>query len=102
MKPIQPHPDHHELHGITVAVDTHGAEIYVGRCHDIDAERIYLVDVDVHTAGGEAGGKRAYLERVAKFGHWKQLDRLAIDRRRVAWMETLGRIAEQGPPADCV
>jgi hypothetical protein len=101
MQPILPHPDHHELHGITVAVDTCGAEIYVGRCHDVDAERIYLVDVDVHVAGGEAGSKRDYLERVAKLGHWKQHDRLVVERSRVTWMATLGRIAEHGVPAEC-
>lgn len=101
MQPIRPHRDHHELHGITIAVDTHGPEIYVGRCHDMDQDRIYLVSVDVHTAGGDAGGKRAWLERVAKFGHWQRHDRLVVERSRVAWIETLGHIAEHGPPAGC-
>jgi len=101
MQPIRPHPDHHELHGITVAVDSTGAELYVGRCHDIDANQIYLVDVDVFVEGRDGPSKRGYLQRVAKFGHWKKHDRLALALAEVAWVETLGKIAEQGPPADC-
>ena len=101
MKPILPHPDHHELHGITVAVDTRGPEVYVGRCHTIDAERVYLVDVDVHTAGDGAASKRDYLTQVAKFGHWKKHDRLSLPLADVLWLEPLGKIAEHGPPAEC-
>lgn len=100
MKPIRPHPDHHSLHGITVAVDTNGP-LYVGRCHDIDATQVYLVDVAVHTP--EPGGlsKRDFLAQVAAFGFWKQHDRLTVPRADIAWLETLGKIAENGPPAAC-
>lgn len=100
MNPAQPHPGHHELHGITVAVDTRGPQLYVGRCHDVDARHVYLVDVDVHEAT-EDGAKRRYLEQVAKFGHWKKLDRIAVPLDDVAWMERLGHIAEHGPPEQC-
>jgi len=101
MKPIMPHPDHHELHGITIAVDTHGPTVYVGRCHTMDGERIYLVDVDEHTVAADGTSKRAYLEQVAKFGHWKKHDRVTIERSDVAWFERLGKIAESGPPEAC-
>ena len=101
MKPIRPHPDHHELHGITIAVGSKGAEVYVGRCHTIDADRIYLVDVDVHADGADGTSNRDYLTQVAKFGHWKKHDRLALALADVAWMERLGVIAEHGPPDAC-
>lgn len=101
MKPIRPHPDHHELHGVTVAVDTRGPHIYVGRCHTIDDTRIYLVDVDVHEGGEGGTSKRDWLARIGRFGHWKKVDRLALDLADVAWMDTLGNIAEQGPPEAC-
>jgi len=100
MKPIRPHPDHHELHGITIAVDTHGPTIYVGRCHTMDNDRIYLVDVDEHTAPSTESreqSKQDYLQQVAKFGHWKKHDRLVIEQQDVAWFRTLGSIAESGP-----
>jgi len=58
------------------------------------------VDVDVFVEGSDECCKREYLERVAKFGHWKKHDRLTLLRTDVAWMETLGHFAEHGPPAD--
>ncbi len=102
MKPIRPHPDHHDLHGVTVAVDTNGAEIYVGRCHTIEGGRIYLVDVDVHVSGSDGTTKRDWLQRIGRFGHWKKHDRLVLELDDVAWMDTLGNIAANGPPAECV
>lgn len=101
MKPIRPHPDHHELHGITIAVGTGDAHVYVGRCHTIDAQRVYLVDVDVHRDGDDGRSNRDYLIATAKFGHFKKHDRLALELADVAWMERLGVIAEQGPPDAC-
>lgn len=101
MKPIRPHPDHHDLHGVTVAVDTRGDTIYVGRCHTIDGGRIFLVDVDEHVLAAGTSTKRAWLERVSRFGHWKKHDRLALDLGEVVWMDTLGNIAANGPPPEC-
>ena len=52
------HHDKHELHGITVIVDTTGPEIYIGRCDDIVAQGVILRDADVHREGQlEFGGK---------------------------------------------
>jgi hypothetical protein len=99
MQPIRPHPDHHDLHGFTIAVDT-GSELYVGRCHDMDDARIQLVDVDVHAYGNNRESRRQYLERVARFGHWKKHDRMVLPRAKVVWFEKLGTIAEHGLPAD--
>ena len=101
MKSIRPHPDHHELHGITVAVETRAGALYVGRCHDVDQHNVYLVDADEHAvdAADDGGAKRRYLEQVARFGHWSKHPRLAVSRDQVLWMERLGHIAEHGPPA---
>ena len=62
------------------------------------ATNIYLVDVDVFVEGSDQHPKREYLERVAKFGHWQKHDRLTLVRSDVAWIETLGHIAEHAPP----
>ena len=42
------HQNKSELHGITVVVDTDGPEIFVGRCDDMDDERVILLDVIYH------------------------------------------------------
>jgi len=84
------HQGKHELHGITVVVDTHGDEVYVGRCDDMDESAIMLLDVDVHRAGEGGRSKEEYLERAARFGTWKKHDRLTLPRRDVASIRRLG------------
>jgi len=84
------HQGKHELHGLTVVVDTHGDEVYVGRCDDMDESAIMLLDVDVHRAGEGGRSKEEYLERAARFGTWKNHDRLTLPRRDVASIRRLG------------
>lgn len=86
------HQNKSELHGITVAVDTDGPEIYVGRCDDMDDERVVLLDVDVHRDGDGGRSKDEYLERAARFGVWKKHDRLVLERRRVTSVRRLGEL----------
>lgn len=89
------HHDRSPLHGITVAVDTRGAAIYVGRCDDMDDETIVLLDVDVHQEGAGGRSKAEYLKRAAKFGTWKKHDRVALPMSQVAWVKPLGEIPVQ-------
>ena len=86
------HHDKHELHGITVVVDTKGPEIWVGRCDDMDEHQILLVDADVHRDGDGGRSKDEYVERAASFGVWKKHDLVRIDRRGVASVRRLGDI----------
>ncbi|MGQ0613852.1 MAG: hypothetical protein ACT4PV_08965 [Planctomycetaceae bacterium] len=85
------HHDKHELHGITVVVDTAGPSLYVGRCDDVDDQSVILLDADVHEEGAGKGSKEEYLRRAAKVGVWKKLDRIAIPLAEVA---TLRRLAD--------
>lgn len=89
------HHDRSALHGITVAVDTRGAAIYVGRCDDMDEERIVLLDVDVHEEGQGGRSKHDYLRRAAEYGTWKKHDRLTLPMSEVAWVRPLGEIAAE-------
>ncbi|HEX9733830.1 MAG TPA: hypothetical protein VGG06_17805 [Thermoanaerobaculia bacterium] len=84
------HQNKSELHGITVVVDTAGPEIYVGRCDDMDEERVILLDADVHRDGDGGRSKDAYVERAARLGVWKKHDRLVLDRRQVTSVRRLG------------
>jgi iron-sulfur cluster assembly protein len=104
------HDDMGELHGITVVAQA-GPTVYVGRCHEMDADNIVLLDVDQHTAGpdgkGEDGRSHAeYLERAAKFGVWKKHDRLVVPMVDVqavtplgAYYEGVGKTAAATPAA---
>jgi len=84
------HQNKSELHGITVVVDTAGPEIYVGRCDDMDEERVILLDADVHRDGDGGRSKDAYVERAARLGVWKKHDRVVLDRRQVTSVRRLG------------
>jgi len=83
------HTDKHELHGITVVVDTVGDEIYIGRCDDMNDQGVLLLDVDVHKDGDGGKSKAEYVERAARFGIWKKFQRLVIPSQSVASVSRL-------------
>jgi hypothetical protein len=85
------HQNKGPLHGITVVVDTTGAEIFVGRCDDMDERGIVLDDADVHR-DGEGGTKDDYVQKAARFGVFKKYDRLFIPKERVASVRRLGEV----------
>ena len=87
------HHDKHELHGITIVVDTHGPKVYVGRCDDIDPTGVTLLDVDVHENGEGGPSKQEYLKRAAKFGIWKKHDRVVVPQSDVTSIVPLGELA---------
>ena len=86
------HQNKSELHGITVVVDTAGAEIYIGRCDDMDDEKVILNDVDVHRDGDNGRSKEEYVQKAAQFGTWKKHDQLVLDRTQVTTVRRLGEV----------
>ncbi|MEL7060632.1 MAG: hypothetical protein AAGN46_11445 [Acidobacteriota bacterium] len=86
------HHGKHELHGITVVVDTDGPDLFVGRCDDILDDRVVLRDVDVHRDGAHELSRAAYLERAAQWGVFKTHERLVLDRARVTSIRRLGEL----------
>ena len=92
------HHDKGELHGITVVVDTHGPQVYIGRCDTVLPDGIVLLDGDVHdeTEAGSDGtpvSKDAYVAKAAKFGVWKRFDRVIVPTNDVASIRRLGEIS---------
>jgi len=86
------HQGKHELHGITVVVDTTGAEVFVGRCDDLDERGIVLDDVDVHRDGEGDRSKEQYVKKAALYGVFKKYDRLFVPREKVASIRRLGEV----------
>ena len=82
------HNHKHELHGITVVVEA-GSELYVGRCDDIDDERVFMLDVDVHS-GDDENERAEYLKRAAEWGVFAKHKRLVIDKANVTSIRRLG------------
>lgn len=81
-----------ELHGITVVVDTNGAHVYIGRCWELDDERIVLVDADAHEDGQAGRSKEEFIRRAAAFGVWAKIERMSLPLSEVAWVTPLGEI----------
>lgn len=62
------HPGHHELHGITVVVETNGPITYVARFDTADDQAVYLLNVAIHDQGTSGPALEEFLDRTRKFG----------------------------------
>lgn len=86
------HQDTHELHGITVVVETAGPELWVGRCHSWDEHALVLHDADVHREGEAEGSRAEWLERAGRVGVWPRHRRIVLPAGQVASVRRLGGI----------
>ena len=62
------HPGHHELHGVTVVLETRGSRPSGGRFDSEDERGVHLHDVGVHDASAAGPSKEEFLRRCDKFG----------------------------------
>ena len=84
------HTGKHELHGITVVVETESGETFVGRCDDMDDEKVILLDVDIHRPGESTQSKEDYLRKAAQWGVFAKHPHLVVDRKSVTSVSRLG------------
>ena len=82
-----------ELHGITVVVDTVGADLYIGRYFEQRADGIVLLDVARHTDGAQTTSKAEYVRTAARYGQWKELDQVVVPLPEV---RSVTRLADAG------
>jgi hypothetical protein len=87
------HPGHAELHGITVVVETVGAQTYVGRYDSEDEAGVHLLDVGVHDGSVAAVSKADYLTKSARFGVRGELKHLVVPGGQVTRISRLVDIA---------
>ncbi|HEY8258613.1 MAG TPA: hypothetical protein VIG08_13235 [Gemmatimonadales bacterium] len=78
------HPGHHELHGITVVLETTGSRTYVGRFDSQDERGVLLHDVGVHDASVTGPTREEFLRRSAKFGIRADHKNLLVPSEQVA------------------
>lgn len=88
------HHDRDALHGMTVAVLTADA-LYIGRCDDIRADRILLLDAGWHREGDDPGTRAEYLARAAAYGVFPKALRLELPLVEVASIRLLGELARE-------
>jgi hypothetical protein len=83
------HPGHHELHGVTVVLETRGPRTYVGRFDSEDRDGVHLHDVGVHDATVEGSSKEEFLKRCDKFGIRTEHRDLTVPSAEVARIDRL-------------
>jgi hypothetical protein len=86
------HQGKHELHGITVIVDTHGEEVFIGRCDDLNETGVLLEDVDIHREGDAGLSKDAYVQRAARVGVWVKERRRFVPGEAIRSVRRLGDV----------
>jgi len=62
------HPGHHELHGITVVVETNGPLTYVARFDTADERGVHLLNIAIYDPASAALSLEDFLARTRKFG----------------------------------
>jgi hypothetical protein len=82
------HHDTHPLHGITVVVETNGAEVFIGRCETMDDDAVVLLDADQHTSG-DAASRAAYIAKAASLGVWARHRKLVVPMAGVTSVKPL-------------
>jgi hypothetical protein len=83
-----------DLHGITVVVDTHGPEVYVGRCDTVTEEGVWLVGADRHDASADgATPKQTWVGRAADWGFHPKIERVLVPTAAVASVTRLGEVS---------
>jgi len=82
------HTDRHELHGITVVLDTRDAGTYVGRFDSQDTHGVHLLNVGVFDPA--QGTRDDYLRRSVKFGIRVDRPELTVPPSEVVRITPLG------------
>lgn len=61
------HPGHHDLHGITVVLETEGS-LWVGRFDSVTPKGVLLHDAGCYEDGVTEGTREDYLQKTLKYG----------------------------------
>jgi hypothetical protein len=84
------HADRHELHGMTVVLDTSDARTYVGRFDSQDERGVHLFDVGVFDPS--QGSRDDYLRRSVKFGIRVDRPELSVASSQVSHITPLSQV----------
>ena len=87
------HADKGDLHGITVVVDTTGAELYIGRFFEQRTDGVVLLDVARHRDGAGGVSKDQYVQTAARYGQWRELEQVVVPTPQV---RSVTRLADAG------
>lgn len=89
------HPNHDELHGFTVCVETNGSETYIGRWDHQHQGKILLLGADLHRDGERGLSTADFIKKCALWGVEVNHDHLVVDAATVKSVRKLGEIATE-------
>jgi hypothetical protein len=84
------HDDTHELHGITVLVETRDGGLIVGRFHEPVQAGVLLLDADIFDAAKPGKTREEWLDFARRFGVWPKHKQLVVEQDRIARLSRLG------------
>jgi len=87
------HPGHHELHGITVVVETTGPLTFVGRFDTQDGRGVHLLNVGVHDRGAAGPSLDEFVARTRKFGVKAERKHLVVPAGDVQRIRKLAEVS---------
>ena len=90
------HPGHHELHGITVVLETTGPVTYVGRFDTEDERGVHLLNVAIHDPAASAHSLDEFLARTLKFGVKAERKHLVVPSGEVGRIRKLAEVERAG------
>lgn len=86
------HPGHHDLHGITVVLETTGPVTYVGRFDTRDERGVHLLNLAIHDAATSAQSLEEFLARAHKFGIRAERKHLVVPDAEVMRIRRLAEV----------
>lgn len=89
------HPNHDELHGFTVCLETHGDMTYVGRWDHQHEGRILLLGVAQHRDGDGGVPRAEFIRQSALWGVRQDLPQVIINASDMKSVRKLGEIATE-------
>jgi hypothetical protein len=87
------HPGHHELHGITVVLETSGSHVYVGRFDKQDSQGVHLIGVSVFDPATATQSRDEFLVRTTRFGVRQDRPHMLIPNEEVVRITSLNTIS---------
>lgn len=89
------HPGHHDLHGITVVVETTGEVTYVARFDTQDERGVHLLNVAEHNASSPQSVEE-FLARTRKFGVKAERRHLVVPADSIRQIRKLADVKGNG------
>ncbi len=86
------HPGHHELHGVTVVLETTGGLTHVARFDTQDERGVHLLNVATHDPAVATVSLDEFLARTRKFGVRADRKHLAVPSQSIVKLRRLAEI----------